>query len=567
MKKPQRLLLNVWLAGLLLPWAPVWAQAGGSSVVNSKHNLSATGPGAVKVAGAADVCKFCHTPHAANPIAPLWNRDDPGTYYQTYESSTLKATVGQPTGSSRLCLSCHDGTIALTQTYNGRNLPGGTVFISAHDRGYLGTDLSDDHPISFVYDTGLTSKNTQLRSPASLPRQLPLDREGQLQCTTCHDPHDDSLGQFLRMDNTESRMCVACHQMTGWASSPHAVSTRALSTARRETWDNLKLSATVRQAGCESCHRPHSASGRQRLLRHEAEEDNCLGCHDGSVAQTNIEGTLNRLSIHPVRETTGVHDPAETPGSMSMHVECADCHNPHQMASGSSGGTRAPQIKPVMQGASGASASGQRVDVARFEYEVCFKCHAGTNPAGVPQVHRQDPNTDMSSDFSPASLSYHPVMVPGKNRDVPSLERPLNATSMIYCTDCHGSDDAAARGPHGSNHRPLLVRNYSMQDGAGESPMAYDLCYQCHNRASILADQSFKYHKKHIVDEQTACAVCHDPHGTRVGTHLINFDRDVVGPSTSANTGPTFTDLGRLRGSCTLSCHGKDHVNEQYPDD
>ena len=127
----------------------------GSSVTNTKHNLSSQGPGSVKVVGTRDVCKFCHTPHASNPIAPMWNRHNPGTYYQTYKSSTLVARVGQPSGSSRLCLSCHDGTIALAQTYNSRNASTGSIFISSRDKGYLGTDLSDDHPISFVYNSAL----------------------------------------------------------------------------------------------------------------------------------------------------------------------------------------------------------------------------------------------------------------------------------------------------------------------------------------------------------------------------------------------------------------------------
>ena len=188
-----------------------------SSVVNSKHNLTASGPGPIKVAGASEVCIFCHTPHASNPIAPLWNRNDSGAYYETYESTTLKAAVGQPTGTSRLCLSCHDGTIALTETYNSRNaIKGQTIFISPGDAGYIGTDLTNDHPISFVYDSALATRKRGLRDPATLPAELPLDHQHQLQCTTCHDPHDDSLGYFLRMDNLESQMCTSCHNLDSW---------------------------------------------------------------------------------------------------------------------------------------------------------------------------------------------------------------------------------------------------------------------------------------------------------------------------------------------------------------
>jgi hypothetical protein len=83
------------------------------SVVTTVHNLSVTGPGTVKASSETEVCIFCHTPHNSKPAGPLWNREDPGATYVLYNSSTLQAVPGQPDGSSILCLSCHDGTIAL----------------------------------------------------------------------------------------------------------------------------------------------------------------------------------------------------------------------------------------------------------------------------------------------------------------------------------------------------------------------------------------------------------------------------------------------------------------------
>jgi len=229
-------------------------------VTETKHNLSSSGPGPVKVAGEGGVCKFCHTPHASNPIAPLWNREDAGTYYQTYESSTRVSGTGQPTGSSRLCLSCHDGTIALQQTYNPRNAIAGTLHISPQDAGYIGTDLSDDHPISFEYNSSLAVEQGNLHDPLSLPPAIPLDENGEVQCTTCHNPHDNTFGDFLRIANVESALCVACHNVAGWSLSSHANATASLGGASRDNWDNLQAT-TVRESGCESCHRPHSAGG------------------------------------------------------------------------------------------------------------------------------------------------------------------------------------------------------------------------------------------------------------------------------------------------------------------
>lgn len=556
-----RLLL---FAALLLACSPAPLLAQGSDVSSTRHNLTASGPGSVTVGGGGEACRYCHTPHAANPIAPLWNREDPGTYYQTYESSTLVAHVPQPTGSSRLCLSCHDGTIALAQTYNANNTSGYTVYISPGDSGYIGTDLSDDHPISFVYDAGLAATKQTLRTPSSVPPQLPLDHEGRLQCTTCHDPHDDSFGDFLRMDNTQSSLCISCHNYDGWTTSAHATSPAALASAATDTWDNLDAD-TVREAACESCHRPHSAGGRQRLLRREAEEANCFSCHDGSVAQTNLVNAMHQLSTHPVEQTTGVHDPTENPLTMNDHVECADCHNPHRVTS-VGGVDTAPFIKPTMAGVSGLSSSGVEIEEAQFEYEVCYKCHSIQNFAD-PVVDRTEGFNNIADEFSPSNASFHPVEAPGVNTNVPSLLPAYQSVNYIYCTDCHGSDGGAGNsaGPHGSQHDPLLVANYTTADPTMEGTQAYELCYTCHNRASILANESFVGHSRHVEDANASCAVCHDPHGVTRNTNLINFNSDIVGPAGTGD-GPAYTDTGLFRGSCTLTCHGVDHVDTTYGD-
>jgi len=195
----------IWFAALGASGAP----AGSGSIQGTPHDLSAVAGGAA--------CSFCHTPHGAMPGTPLWSHTLSTAVYKIYESSSLAAKVGQPTGYSKLCLSCHDGTVALTETLTGTT--GGT-YIPAGGAN-LGTDLSDDHPISFVYSSGLSAEDSQIRPPIGLPEPLKLDRSGELQCTTCHDAHNNHYGDFLVMSNARSQMCVSCHDMKGWATSAH----------------------------------------------------------------------------------------------------------------------------------------------------------------------------------------------------------------------------------------------------------------------------------------------------------------------------------------------------------
>ncbi|MCK4379355.1 MAG: cytochrome C, partial [Deltaproteobacteria bacterium] len=141
-------ILEVAMVFLVAASSPV----GAASIINTKHNLSVSGPGDLVAVDEQRVCIFCHTPHHASPEMPLWSREVGGTSYNLYASTTLHAQPGQPTGASRLCLSCHDGTIALGMLYE-RSEPipfvGGVGAIPASRSTNLQTDLSDDHPVSF----------------------------------------------------------------------------------------------------------------------------------------------------------------------------------------------------------------------------------------------------------------------------------------------------------------------------------------------------------------------------------------------------------------------------------
>src|SRR5437763_9762877 len=117
--------------------------ADASSILNSPHNLSARGPGQIRAVNESQVCIFCHTPHNASPVQPLWNRNMPVSAYKVYSSGSLHAKPSQPTGSSKLCLSCHDGTIALGSVLS-RGEPivmSGGITTLPPGSSNLGTDL------------------------------------------------------------------------------------------------------------------------------------------------------------------------------------------------------------------------------------------------------------------------------------------------------------------------------------------------------------------------------------------------------------------------------------------
>ncbi len=538
------------------------------TLMQSKHNLSVSGRSTVRASTESEICIFCHTPHGSGgPMAPLWNREDPGVVYTLYNSSTVDAIPGQPDGSAILCLSCHDGTIALGNVKNRKmdiTFDGGvTVMPAGHSN--LSTDLSDDHPISFVYDPALAAKDGQLKDPSTIIKPVTLEN-GKVQCISCHNPHSELFDKFLVATNQFSDLCLRCHDRDYWVNSSHNNSIAQWNGSGVDPWPHTPFT-TVSENACENCHNPHNAEGKARLFNYLAEESNCLNCHNGNVAQTNIQAQLGKTYKHNVYGYNLDHDPTEDAVVQIIHVECEDCHNPHAVNNMSAS---APDVNGYLEGVKGVNSAGVPVDPSQYEYEICFRCHADSPIKSASPTTRQIAQNNVRLEFDLNSPSFHPIEGPGRNSNVPSLISPWTESSVMYCTDCHASDGTGSpAGPHGSNYPQILKYRFETADYTRESALNYELCYVCHDRNSILNNESFRYHDLHVREENTPCNVCHDPHGisntqgnTTNNSHLINFDTDVVTPDSFGRL--YFEDRGTFKGRCYLTCHGKNHRPKGY---
>lgn len=534
-----------------------------AQVVNTVHNLSVSGPGPIKAMDEEQVCIFCHTPHEALPTAPLWNRNDPTTTFSIYPSGgSMQSMPGQPDGSSRLCLSCHDGTSAVglvrnpNQTFamSGVSVSGALPATSASN---LGTSLADDHPVSIV--PSLQDPEIALPSDGDA---VQLDASGKVQCRSCHNPHDNSIGHFLVRTTESGDLCITCHPKGDWAASYHGAPTAP---------DFAQL---ITQ-GCGSCHDDHSAAVAARLLL-ASEEALCFSCHDGTKddslevsGATDMVPEFQKSYIHPITLNPGVHNPGEgpigstpTPSSFLpeedpnalRHVECVDCHNPHSVNPNDIIGG----ISGALANNWGVSENGSKVYPATQEYQVCFKCHSDSEnlPSG---------ESNKRLEFITSNGSYHPVIGPGTNSSCPSLISPWTVNSTMNCSECHSnSTTTGPAGPHGSMYEAILKLNYNTAYGVSESTTAYALCYSCHSRTTLSTRNSFRYHSRHITSGQIPCIGCHDSHGSP-NTHLQNWtysnDPDIGATSTGRLE---FIDSGNGTGTCYVMCHGKDHNPRSY---
>lgn len=210
-------MLSRTFAGLLAVAGLLISGLATAQIVGSEHDFSGQ-------AWTGEICNVCHTPHnadatVASDAAPLWDHEVTTSTFTTYGAGyDMESTAGQPVGTSLLCLSCHDGTVAL-DSFGGRTPTAGTIGGNAN----FGTDLSNDHPIGVLYTAAeiaadgelhpLTNTYTQPVTGASLTVGGGLLNGGStVECSSCHDVHATNVSNvLLKVDNANSALCLACH--------------------------------------------------------------------------------------------------------------------------------------------------------------------------------------------------------------------------------------------------------------------------------------------------------------------------------------------------------------------
>ncbi len=215
---------------ILISWTAA-LPAIGSGIFNSAHDFSSPSQKAYKWNSSRQKCAPCHVSHDVgndNYRRGLpWNHTLSDATYRTYVSID-GAVAPQPSGSSKLCLGCHDGTIAIDDF--GGSHSSKTTFIGDYSSSLQvqgdfggGMNLGRTHPVGVVYSydpldpDGLHDPSEPMGFSASINDVL---ENGKVVCSSCHDVHNNvSLkdSPLLRApmkvsQGAASGLCLSCHK-------------------------------------------------------------------------------------------------------------------------------------------------------------------------------------------------------------------------------------------------------------------------------------------------------------------------------------------------------------------
>ena len=205
------------------------------------------------------ICIFCHAPHntyrlpgvsvGAGPSAPdvafnylpLWNhtlQDDIGyTMYENGEGAPLEGDKASqailltgmiPGSTSLLCLSCHDGSVAVNSYGNSAqiSISSGSDFITEQYTIGQNKYLGNHHPIGFNYET-VQINDTEIRPADSVNLTSSTFVQdhlygGNMECGTCHSVHNkgNTGERLLWRSDQNSELCLTCHDKGDYTPIP-----------------------------------------------------------------------------------------------------------------------------------------------------------------------------------------------------------------------------------------------------------------------------------------------------------------------------------------------------------
>jgi len=473
-----------------------------AGIVGSPHDIAAQG---YAVQGREEkkknVCNYCHVPHKAKG-ARLWAVPPP----------SLKGwgTVGP------LCYSCHDGVTIASPNVDASN----TAF-NPRSHGLSLSDLPDGDDVS---GSGLPYTSNPAEGSGAGAGGATVAVEGAvIECSTCHNPHDNTNRPFLQAPLTE--LCERCHQQrvnsgigVNNAESTHPVHMEPLDNTGNaspiDVQDAFKTAfpndypseggkeaigvhwtlgghlskGTEGNVECITCHNVHgrevtgppSATGLLAMdpVLDYADEF-CEGCHRGKrndgLAEPPFPNPGGTPFYHPVDDDqmngpgrkVEINEPEGWNFGKGGELLCTTCHKPHRALVSS------PILRPMLESAT-----------------FCEECHSqpppSHHPVGVSTVsvsnvgsgkkRAQTREIKISQDF-PAGLAF------GKPQP-----------GVIYCSTCHGAHNVKCKAL-----LPALAISCGDGDGGDCS-----MCLNCHPKFNPTWQTDDAIKASHFIGDPTS---------------------------------------------------------------
>ncbi|HEW81158.1 MAG TPA: hypothetical protein ENH18_02190, partial [Nitrospirae bacterium] len=437
-----------------------------------------------------------------------------------------------------------------------------------------------------------------------IPKIYPLDKEGNMQCATCHTAHGVSSEMgiektiFVRSSNKNSAMCRSCHSDKDGGT---AFGNHPIGSTKMKIPDGLIKRGAILGDGenniiCETCHVVHGSPNESFLIESSRNSQLCLECHSDKNIFTQ-DGKRNHFHvINAIPGKVKIPEDLIKKGSKlgrKGEIICQTCHKIHNnriekdlllikkgkgeslcltchtdkqyLANTKHNLNHSAPNEKNLDGKTVAEAGicspchlphkearkpGEGND---FTTRLCLSCHSKGNIAEKALIKNYKHPVDVNPfDIADTEVLLKAIGVKKKDLKLPLFSRAgaQDRNGLVTCATCHDphrwrsdSTEGEIREDVKGDHKTSFLRR--------PSPA---LCRECHSNKFAIVNSKHDMRKTapeeknflgQLPSESGLCGTCHIIHG---GQKNYIWGRDIKSKS------------GQVVQNLCVSCHNKDGI-------
>lgn len=473
------------------------------------------------IVSSEEICYSCHDGYVLDSRHTVWKGNNHSTFKKLSENIRIPDEFTLSNKGEIYCGTCHTphSVQALEPgTAPDEEIAGPNSFLRMLNIDSAMCEACHVDDADFKRTNGHPLHTDKLKIPEKMFElgSVKAEKKDSVTCQTCHRVHGAKGRNLTVMDNSESQLCMACHNQRTIIGTQHDPAL----TMSGEI--NMKGQPVSESGPCGACHVPHNSAG-YRLWARTIQPGNpasriCLSCH-GENPEGDISSEIKGIGqySHP-NDVDAVSEPAsdnEPQGTRSNRtdklpffsqngkpqpdgtVQCFTCHNIHQW----------DPLFPDNRGGKDiegdASNSFLRISNSRTS-ALCVECHRDKR-----QILSYDHNLVLTAPeakniqgyTAEASGPCGACHIPHNAAGPKLWARELSGDKDLlpqYCLGCHNKNGSAKEKPTGENDHPVNIVSKGFN--------------------IALPDRITKelplYNKEGGTEsgETIACLTCHEPH-------------------------------------------------------
>lgn len=344
-----------------------------------------------------------------------------------------------------------------------------------------------------------------------IPEMFPMDKDGNIQCATCHTAHGVSseMGMektiFIRASNTDSAMCRICHtdKDGGLETGNHPIGNMEREIPEKLLARGARIGTGKNHLICETCHVVHGSHNESFLIESSRNSGLCLECHSDKNIFT-PDGKRNHYHvINAKSEKVKIPDKLIKKGAklgLNGEIICQTCHKIHN--------NRIEKNLLLIK--------------KDKKSTLCLTCHTDKKfiadtkhnliHSAPDEKNLQGQTVSEAGVCSACHLPHKEARKKGEGEDF---------TTQL-CMSCHSKGNIAEKSIPADVTHPLNIKPFEKKEGN-------DFIVTLHTRNGKLTLPLFNRRGVQDKDGKLTCATCHDPHRWRADSTEGEIRKEVTG--------------------------------------